>query len=120
MSFLKSEEADFCYRPICESSQLKKSKRDVVNFLAQESADTFDVISQELEILQPGNNRKKFGKCKFETKIEKLPTTTICIPRLFFVIITTSTIIVAICTLIVVLFFMWKRFRYTDVPSAES
>ncbi|KAE9550527.1 hypothetical protein FO519_006254 [Halicephalobus sp. NKZ332] len=119
LNLVDSEESAFCVRPTCEKS---RRKRDILNFINRDSTKSFDILSQELEIVQPGNfKKKKSVECGSEMKVDRIhPEGTVCVSNVSFIVVTAATIIVAICTLLVVIYVMWRRFRYMDVPSSES
>lgn len=69
-------------------------RRDVVSYLASDSAISFDAVSQEIEVLQPGAPSRK-PKCPEATKIEKyIPEGAVCVSRIAFTLVSVATITV--------------------------
>uniref|UniRef100_A0A914Y8J1 Uncharacterized protein n=1 Tax=Panagrolaimus superbus TaxID=310955 RepID=A0A914Y8J1_9BILA len=109
-----------CPLPVC-STTIKpiRKRRDVVSYLSSDSAISFDAVSQEIEVLQPGSPSRK-PKCSEATKIERyIPEGSVCVSKIAFSLVSVATITVAIITLGIVIYFTIRRVQYSDVPSTD-
>uniref|UniRef100_A0A7E5A225 ZP domain-containing protein n=1 Tax=Panagrellus redivivus TaxID=6233 RepID=A0A7E5A225_PANRE len=112
-----------CYRPSCS-----RSRRDVVNYLLSEATESFDAMSPEIEVIQPGVRKSPSKKpseggpdCATPTRIENIiPIDMVCVNKTSFTLVTVATLLIAVITLGVVLYIILRRYYpYTDVPSTE-
>ncbi|KAK0423886.1 hypothetical protein QR680_008386 [Steinernema hermaphroditum] len=114
-----------CPIPDCEKDPSPKApqRRDIASYLLHSNASILDALSQRVEILEVGAERRsssdeeapscgrKSSAPSTEIRRAQPPEGTVCVSKISFGAVAIATIAVAIFTLVVVLVAMVQRFR---------